>query len=68
MRIDIENHRKEKNELDDRMLKDKYIIDAIQAENRELQEAKTMLEKEREQLYLQVKDREEQVEQVILEN
>ena len=68
MRIKIENHRKEKNELDDRMLKDKYIIDAIQTENRELQEAKTMLEKEREQLYLQVKDREEQVEQVILEN
>jgi len=36
-------------------VKDKYTLDALQAENRDLQDAKKQLEQEREQLFNQLR-------------
>jgi hypothetical protein len=38
-----ERHRKEKSELDEQLVKDKYTLDALHSENRELQDAKILL-------------------------
>ena len=42
----MDTHRREKTELDEQLVKDKYTVDACQAENRELRDSKVLLEKE----------------------
>lgn len=49
-----EKFRKEKGELDEQLIKDKYTLDVIQSENKELQDAKLLLEQEKEQLFSQL--------------
>jgi hypothetical protein len=46
-----ERHRKERGELEEQLVKDKYTLDLLQNENRQLQEAKLLTEQEKEQLY-----------------
>lgn len=50
-----EIYRKDKSELDEQLVKDKYTLDAMQSENRELQDAKVHLENEKEQLYTKLR-------------
>jgi len=43
-----EKFRREKGELDEQLVKDKYTLDVVHSENRELQDAKILLEQETE--------------------
>lgn len=58
LRESEERFRKEKTELDEQLIKDKYTLDALHSENFQLQDAKLLLEQEKEQLYEQVKSQE----------
>lgn len=62
LRSEYETHRKEKSTLDEQLVKDKFTLDACQGENRELLEAKVLLEQEREGLYSQLRSCEAEME------
>ena len=68
LRAQADQHRREKAELDDQLIRDKYQLDACQAELRALREAKLRLQEEQEQLYDQVKDRELETKACLFEN
>ncbi|TNV80225.1 hypothetical protein FGO68_gene16225 [Halteria grandinella] len=58
LRDSEERFRKDKSELDEQLIKDKYTLDVLHSENHSLQDAKLLLEQEREQLYTQVQTQE----------
>ena len=51
----FEQHRTEKGELDEQLIKDKYTIDACISENSQLRDSQILLNKENEQLYETIK-------------
>ena len=68
LRAQAEQHRREKAELDDQLIRDKYQLDACQGELRALRDAKGRMEQEHEQLYDIVKDRELETKACLFEN